>query len=148
MNTDETFSYWKKPYEKWLLLLQGILVFITLYFDMKNFIDISDPEYRNRIFTQIEWQNYVMKRYFSFTISILLISIFIGLFIIGCVVKREKTARRSEGILFIVLGILWCFIRVPIKILDDFTLNIWVILLICIVVGAFYSIYKSIKIAV
>ena len=148
MNTDKTFSYWKKPYQKWLLLLQAILVFINLYFNMQHLIYINNPEVRYKMFSQSQWEERVMQLGFSFAINSILISMLLGCFIIGCIVKSEKTARRSEGILFIVLGILWCFIRVPIKILDDFALNIWVSLLICIVVVAFYSIYKSIKIAV
>ncbi len=144
MSKNETFSYWKKPYQKWLLLLGSILLLTTLYFRIQDFITISNPEIRNELFSQSGWENYLMQQYFSFAMNSIIISIFLGCFIIGCVVKSEKVARRSEGILLISLGGIWCIIGLLIGISTDvIALLIWIILLISILIGGIYSFWKS-----
>ncbi len=146
MREKETFSYWKKPQHKWLVLFGVVMLFISLWFRVQDFIAISSFEIRTKIFSQSGWESYLLQQYFQFAISGVMISLFLGGYIIGCFAKSSKSARRSEGILMITLAILWCITGLSIGISNDTTaLAIWIILLIATLAGGIYSLCKSRK---
>ncbi len=144
MNKNETFSYWKKPYQKWLVLFGTFLVLISLYFRIQDFINISNLETRNDLFSQSGWEKYLMQQYFGFAIYGIIMGILVGCFIIGCVAKSNKSARKSEVFLLISLGVLWCIFGVSIGIwIDTIALIFWAILAIAILAYGVYSFFKA-----
>ncbi len=144
MTEKGTFSYWKKPYQKWVLLFGASLLSISLWLRVKDFVTISNLDIRTKIFSQSGWESYLLQQYFQFAISVFLISLFFGSFIIGSFATSSKIARTSEGILMISLAFLWCIIGLLIGVSNDIiTLVIWIIILIATLLGGIYSFKKG-----
>ncbi len=146
MSTKENFSYWKKPYQKWLVLLGSMLLSLSSWMRLQEFNDIRNLANRDELLSPSAWENYAQNFYFIFAINIMILALFLTCFIIGILAKSEKAARFSEAMALAFLSLLWCAFGVEFVIpIGGFMLVTWAILLLVAIGGAIYSYWKSRK---
>ena len=98
---EEEYSYFKKPWQKWLSMLLAILMLVLVYGRLKDVSvvlnsDILSPE--NLAIYIIQQENHI---FFGLIICAgLLVQ---SMFISTC--KTKSNARRAEAISFLVLGL-------------------------------------------
>ena len=110
MNQSEKYNYWKKPWHKWAVLGGAILQMIGLYLRIQEYRDISRPEIRAQLFSESGWESYVTQQYFQFSISIIMICLFLGCFVIGIYSRSKRTSDISTGVLLIIFTLFWCVV--------------------------------------
>lgn len=142
MNQIESFTYWKKPHQKWLHLSIIILQIIIIISIIQDYITVRDSE----IFSQSAWEIYTMQQHFQFAINGLTIGLSIGSLLIGIFARSRKIACMFECILLLisslVFGIAGFFIHVS---AESTTMIIWAILLIATLFGSIYAFWLSRK---
>lgn len=106
MNQNDTFTYWKKPWHKWITFIAAVLQTIALSLEIRDFREIGRAGIRDKLFSPTGWESYVAEQYFHFAISISLICMFFGIFFIGLFARSKKAAGISEGILLLSIGLL------------------------------------------
>lgn len=145
MSSSGKFEYWKKPRDKYFVLIGTIFLFIALLIEIKDFLTISDLAIRTKIFSEAGWQEYKNSQYFGFAIQEFVISVFLGAFVIGHIAKSKKTARLYESILLAILSVVWivCFIiNLP---FGEIEMTFSIILFAATVCGSIYTFYVSKK---
>lgn len=146
MNHSEKYNYWKKPWHKWAVLGGAILQMIGLNLRIQEYRDISRPEIRTRLFSESGWERYVTDQYFQFSISIIMIFLFLGCFVIGIFARSKRTSDISMGILLIIFTLFWCIIGFVIPVFSKCSMMItWSLLLIVLLAGSVYTIWTSRK---
>ena len=144
MNQSETYNYWKKPWHKWAVLGGAILQMIGLYLRIQECRDISRPEIRTQLFSESGWENYVTEQYVQFSISIILVCLFLGCFVIGIFSRSKRTSDVSTGILFIIFTLFWCIAGFAIPVFSKSSMMItWLLLLIVFLGGSICTIWAS-----
>ena len=102
-NKEEKFSYWKRPWGKWCLLLASVLLVIALVMDISDYRDILSAG----VLSPDARAEYIADQQFGFALRGLNISIFFGIFVVGQISRSERMARRNEGILLLLLLVGW-----------------------------------------
>ena len=105
MTSSEKFSYWKRPWHRWLILAVGILQLINLWINCQEYHKYL--QIHERIFSVAEWEQIFAQELMQCASSGLQAATFLGIFLIGCFAKSKRTARISEGILLLALGVAW-----------------------------------------
>ncbi len=146
MNRPESYTYWKKPWHKWLVLGAAILQTAVLWRRIDDFRTISRVEIRTELFSQAQWESYVTQQQFQFALSSMIIAIFLACFLIGSFVHSKKAADFATGILLIIFSLLWCMLGFLIPIFTQHAMTIsWVVLFVAALGGGIYTIGKSRK---
>ena len=82
MKEPKEFSYWKHPYQKWLLFLAGVIQLLCLFLNVREF-----PEYRHLLeigfLNASQWESYFVGQCMQCALNILLIVLFFGCLLIG-----------------------------------------------------------------
>ena len=102
-NKEEKFSYWKRPWGKWCLLLASVLLVIALLMDISDYRDILSAG----VLSPDARAEYIADQQFGFALRGLNISMFFGIFVVGQISRSERMARRNEGILLLLLLVGW-----------------------------------------
>lgn len=97
MDNNKEFSYWKKPWLKYLTLTLGVLQFPLLYGKIKDCNQVVHAD----IFSPEELNKYLMQQKFSFTVSIVVAVGFLIVFLIGEIAKSKRTSQLAEALLLI-----------------------------------------------
>lgn len=99
------FSYWKRPWHRWVILAVGILQLIALRLHIQEYRNLADVQ--ERIFSAAEWEQIAAQQLMQCSISALLAAVFFSVFIIGHFSRSKRSARLADGILCVVLGLAW-----------------------------------------
>lgn len=103
MDSNCNFSYWKKPWHKWMVLAVGAMQLPLLYTKIQDYKKIIKAD----IFSPQELSQYIMQQKFSCMVTILVAVCFFVTFFIGSFSKSKKAAKLAESILmFGLAGIL------------------------------------------
>ena len=144
MEQPKEFSYWKKPWLKWLVFSGAVLQMPGLYARLQEYRAVSRPEIRTKLFSQSGWENYAAEQYFQISMSILLIGLFLGSFVIGIFARSKKTADISTGILLIIFALFWCTIGFSIPVSSNvLMMTMWILVLMVLSVGGMYTLWTS-----
>lgn len=98
--TQERYTYWRKPWGKWICLAAGGLNLISLWRDAADYQEFSSLG----IFDAETMEEIQFSLKMSISTSAVLAVLFFGCVIIGCAARSEKTARRAEGGLFFLMA--------------------------------------------
>ena len=116
MNSTD-YSYWKRPWYKWLTLAAGLVQLPSLWINLRNLP--TDPELRLQC-----------------ALNILLAVCFLGEFLIGTLSRSAKAAHLAESILFLFSALLW---SISCAALHLFGLNITGFLAVLLLILALFS---------
>lgn len=97
------FTYWKRPWHKWLVLVAVFSQFLCLWMNIQEYNDIS----RAGILSASEWANYVAQKNWQCAINGVLVVCFLGTFLIGIFAQSQKGARLIEGLFLLFLALAW-----------------------------------------
>lgn len=146
MYQNNEFVYWKKPWHRWMVLGAVVLQVIALYLKIHDFQQISRPEIRNQIFSQVGWETYAANQYFQYALLFMTICIFLYSFIIGFFVHSKKTLNVFMSILWIIVTLLWGIVGFVIPVFGNKTnMTIWLFILLISFAATVFSIRESRK---
>lgn len=136
MNNSEAFTYWKKPWHKWVLLVGAALQIIEVCREVEKFMIIYQQ--KATLFSASAWDSYARGQFSHFALSGLIIVILLGCFIIGGLAQSSKAVHVSMGILFLCISLLCSVV--------GFILNsiiLWGAILVMSLSAGIYSLWKS-----
>ena len=99
--SDSTFTYWKKPWLKWVVLAAAIGQGLLLYEKIREYQFVVEAG----IFSEEELLQYMAQQRFSCLISGVAILGFLGIFLIGSIAKSKRGARLVEALLLIAMAV-------------------------------------------
>jgi len=99
----EGFSYWKRPWHKWLLLAAAILQLVCLWMNIQEYNSISAAG----ILSPSEWADYAASKVWQCAMNGVMLTCFSGTFLIGIFVQSQRAARLAEGVLLLLLSFAW-----------------------------------------
>lgn len=136
----ESFSYWKRPYHKWVILAAAILQFLCLWINIRKFRDVTQAG----IFSAAEWENYTAQKGLQCAINGLTAAAFLGSFLIGVLARSRKAARLAEGMLLLCLALFWGAGGLVFHLaVAGSGRVIWILLLLSALGGSVYSFSRS-----
>ena len=142
INSSEQFTYWKHPWEKWIVLLVAAVQLISLWFNISNYQEMSGV--MERIFSVAEYEQWKTEKLFQCSIYGIATAIFLGEFLIGALCHSKKTAEMTGGLLLLIVGISWLIVGF---ILGFASLGnqkiIWLLLNSCAIVVGIFFMWKS-----
>lgn len=103
MEHQASFSYWKKPWVKWLFLTAGLLQIPTAWGKLREYQLTAEAS----ILSAEELKEYLFQQRFSCMINVMCVVLFLGLFLIDLLVHSKKSAHLSATLLFTVVASLY-----------------------------------------
>lgn len=133
----EEFSYWKRPWGKWFTLAGGIFELLALWLNVREYNRIAAAG----IFSPAAWADYADSKIHLCASNGILAILFLGSFLVGNLARSQRSARRAEGLLLLILalgmGIVLC--------LSDDGAVFWVCMMLICLGGVVYSFWKCRK---
>ena len=99
----EEFTYWKRPWHKWLILVVAAFQLLSLWLHIQEYHEVISAG----IFSSSILADYTSQKYFQCAISGLMTAIFFGTFIIGTIARNKRIALLSEGLLLLLISVAW-----------------------------------------
>lgn len=142
MNQSEPFSYWKKPWHKWMVLGGAVLQMVALWLRIQDFIGVY--QHKAALFSLSKWENYAHHQLMQFTLSGLLIIIFLGCFIIGFFARSNKSVHTSTGILLLFVTLVWGLAGFLMNAASQTsTMVLWGAILLVSLIGSIHALWES-----
>lgn len=137
------FSYWKYPWQPWLVLLVVVLQLLLLRSGIHDYRILAAAG----VFSPEELRAYLLQQSFSCTLSGSLAFLFLGLFLIGTFARSRRAADLSGAVLFLLLfcglavcGLAFGFYKAPASISA-----LWIVYLLLSLFGSLYDVYRGKK---
>lgn len=135
----ENYTYWKRPWQKWIVLIAGVLQIISLSLNIQEYKDVAGT----RIFSSSVWDSYAVQQSFQCAINGFSAALFLGVFLIGIIARSKKVARIAEGVLLLVLALVWGGVGFVLRITSQNGIKIiWGLLLLLTFCGGVYNLWK------
>lgn len=136
------FSYWKRPWHKWVVLIGGVSQLVALWLNIREYRNLSSVQ--ERVFSTTEWEQIAAQKLLQCSISSLLAATLFGALIISHFAHNKKAARNADGILCVVLGLAWgaAGLLFPIRYTTGDTI-IWLIILLLTLGGGIIAIRQN-----
>lgn len=144
MQTDNTenFSYWKRAWQKWFVLAAGILQAISLSLTIQEYAAMA--KIKDRIFSPVAWDSYALQQGFQCALNGVTAALFLGNFFIGMFARKQKVARVAEGVLLLVLTLIWGTMAVLLPIASHGGIKfLWLFILLTSLSGSVYAFWRS-----
>lgn len=103
MDEKKSFSYWKHPFGKWVVLVGAVLQTINLYLLLKNL----DKIYQAQVLSSAEWEAYLAEQAFLCSCTALNVFLFFGIFFVGFFARSKRTALLGELAVLGVCAFIW-----------------------------------------
>lgn len=103
MRNEALFTYWKRPWHKWLILAAAVLQLLSLWLDLRQYRQIVDA----RVFSAAEMASYTHDTALRCAFSGLMAACFFAALLIGLLARSKRAARMAEGVLLLALGLAW-----------------------------------------
>lgn len=136
------FTYWKRPWHKWLILATGILMLVCLWRNVQEYRNLAGAD----IFSPAQWARYTAQSGFQCAGNGLAAAVFLGSFLIGTLARSPRAAMLAEGALLLILALGWgaagYFFRLAAADVDGV---FWALILMLALVGGIHSLWKSRK---
>lgn len=137
------YTYWKRPWHKWVMLTGAILQLICLCINISEYKNI----YTAGILNANEWVVYAAQKNFQCAINGLIAVCFLGSFIIGIFTRSKKMTYIVDCVFLIILSFLWITLGILLGMfLPDFKGVFWVFIVFLELGGACYSFLQYKKI--
>lgn len=141
----EKFSYWKRPWQKWLVFIGGTSQIIALFLNIQEYNKIAIV--KDKLFSAVEWESYTRQQSFQGALYGFIAAIFLGYFLIGSFSQSNKAAYIAEGLLLLILAVSWGFVGFILQLASVHgIIIIWGLLLLLTFYGSVYAFCKSRKI--
>ena len=99
------FRYWKRPWHKWAVLIECVSQLTALWLNIQEYQNLSYVH--EMIFSESEWRRVAAQEMMQCSINALLAASFFGVLIIGHFAHSKRSAKFTEGIFCIALGLIW-----------------------------------------
>lgn len=143
MEQTEKYTYWKRPWHKWLIFGVGILQLLALWMNISDLKEIAGVWERIGLFgSAAEWEHYVAGQYLQCALNGLMAAIFLGNFIKGFLVKSKSESDLADIWFMAFYTVSWGILGVVLKLTIHFT---WRMLMILSLVLSIYSVMVYIK---
>ena len=103
MRNDAPFSYWKRPWHKWLILAVAVLQLLNLWLNLRQYRQVVAAG----VFSAAEMTSYAHDTALRCAFSGLLAACFFAALLIGSFARSKRMARMAEGLLLLALGLAW-----------------------------------------
>lgn len=97
------FTYWKRPWDKWLILAAALLELLSLWMNLQEYNRISAAGF----LSASEWADYAAQKGLQCGLNGILATSFFGIFFIGAFVRSQRRARLAAGVLLLLLALAW-----------------------------------------
>ena len=141
-NPSEQFTFWKRPWEKWIVLLAAAVHFICLWINISDYQEFYGV--MEQIFSTNEFEKWKTEKLYQCSIYGIATVIFLGEFLIGTLSHRNRTAEMAGGLFLLIVGISWLIIGFILGFgsLDNGKV-FWFLLNSCMIVIGMYFVWKS-----
>ena len=129
------YTYWKRPWHKWLIFALGLLQFVFLWMTIREYRDISQAG----IFSDAAWERYASMTYLQCVARGVLGIDFLGVFLIGALSRSRRQAKRRESLLLLAVGLAWCAGAPSVRLLSVGARWVWALFLAAALAGAAYG---------
>ena len=103
MRNEAPFTYWKRPWHKWLILAAAILQLLNLWLNLRQYRKVADAG----VFSAAEMASYTHDAALQCAFCGLMAACFFAALLIGLFARSKQAARLAEGTLLLVLGLVW-----------------------------------------
>ena len=138
MDNENKFSYWKKPWMKWLTLVVGLMQFPMVFEKMREMRIVGTTQ----IFTAEKLSEYMVRMKFGCITTFVVGIGFIGIFLIGTFAKSERQARIAEALLLIAIAVI---LSIGATVFG--TDIVWTVILCLVWAVSIYTLVKALKIS-
>ena len=141
-SSPEQFTYWKRPWGKWIVLLIAAVEFVCLWRSISAYQEFSGV--MEQIFSTNEFEKWKIKKLFQCSTYGIATAIFLGEFLIGTLSHRKRTAEMAGGLLLLIVGVSWLIIGFILGFgaLDNWKI-FWLLLNSCAIAIGIYFMWKS-----
>jgi hypothetical protein len=138
----EEFSYWKRPWQKWLFLVASVLQFVLLFMNIQDYSEVAATQ----IFSPDAWDRYALQQTFRISLHAHSGIVFLAVFLIGTFAKTKRQSKKAESLLLITLAVAWIITGMLYSFSSQETTKlIWILLILLMSFGAIFSVYKYYK---
>lgn len=102
MNKPDGFEYWKKPWQKWLLVLAAAFQLWSAWTRLRGYKTASLDIYSADALADVAAETYRIC-----AVNIWAAATFLGVFFIGIFVRSRKQADIAEGVFCLLTALLW-----------------------------------------
>lgn len=139
MNAPDTFTYWKRPWHKWVILGTAALQLLCLWTNWQDYRNSQTEELLSIPIRAI----YAAQQRLSCACSGLLAAVFLGHFLIGCLARSQRTARLAEAVLYPMLTLAWGVAGIVLDLTTNkTTLFFWCLILLAAIFSSFYALHQ------
>ncbi|MCI8608777.1 MAG: hypothetical protein HFE73_03940 [Firmicutes bacterium] len=138
---DASYTYWKRPWHKWAILLAALSQFLCLLMNIQEYNDISAAG----IFSASEWTVYASQKTFQCAINGMAAACFSGILLIGSLARSKRATQLAEGLLLLILGLTWGAAGFALHLNSKV---LWLVILLLAFGGAFYDFYTYKKLPI
>jgi len=133
------FSYWKRPWHKWLILAAAILQLLGFWMNLREYHDISAAG----ILSASGWAEYAAAKMWQCAMSGILFICFSGMFLTGLFVRSQRAAHLAEGVLLLLLFFAWGTAGLALHLFSPGAKRLFGVLILFIALGgAVHSFWK------
>lgn len=138
--SSDPYRFWKRPWQKWVVLAAGIAQLLTLRMTVREYRTIR----RLGILSSSAWLDYRADAHMQCALQALSAILFLGGFLIGVLAKSKQGAMLSERIFLICLTLFWGILGVLLQLPTlHSTRLLWSLILLLLAVSSIYSLLKS-----
>lgn len=136
----ESFSYWKRPYQKWIVLAAAVFQLVALAMNLKDLGEIAG----SGALSDSERELYLIEKSLQCAIFAMTTLLFFGGFLIGCFVKSHRAARTAEGGMLVCLTLAWGVAGGVLHLATaEESQMLWGFILVLAIGGSIYSFWKA-----
>ena len=136
----EGFVYWKRPWQKWLMLIGGILQILSLWLNIREYQEMAEAG----VFSASMWESYAIQQSFLCLINGFAAALFLGIFLIGIFVRSQRAARLAEGLLLLASASVWGIAGLALHLTAQNGIKLgWCLIWLMTFIGSVYTILKS-----
>ena len=141
-NPSEQFTFWKRPWGKWIVLLAAAVHFICFSRNISDYQEVSSI--MGQSFSTNGFEKWKIEQSFRCSIYGIATVMFLGEFLIGTLSHRKRTAEMAGGLFLLIVGISWLIIGfiLGFESLDNGKV-FWFLLNSCMIIIGIYYVLKS-----
>ena len=105
----QPFTFWKRPWAKWLLLLAVFLQAISLTLLLQEYREYEGLYQRGILFSQTpdQWESYASRLRLRLALQGMLLLVCLDAFLMGLMVRSKQGLRLAEAISLLLLSAAW-----------------------------------------
>ncbi len=139
----EEFTFWKRPWAKWIVFVAAFFQFSNLFFTIKDYKKIAAAN----ILSPSEWENYAFRERFSITLMAFTGAVFLIIFLTGFFVKSKSEMQQAEKMTLITLTLAWAIAGLLLRFPSQQSTGIiWFVSLILLISLSIYTFFRKQKV--